>query len=529
MPELKTATIALTSSGLCILPSFSLSSTERGTGNTSSVNEKEIENIKRQLSVRFVSKVGNKVFPIELFLYKQKGPITFYARYSGLGASLRAKGYAVEFENRLPPFKPIPVVNSLETQNKRPLVLYPNQQIVHDYLIGNILNEERRLKGVASCVLVLPTGSGKTYTAGAIMRTLNTTTLIVVPNKLIMDEWRKMLHNFKIMSNPAKIGEYSSIRKIDGDIVIMTAKSLIKPMFFEKKYWEYLKKFNLVIYDEIHNYATTTQQEIFWRTHTHYNLGLTATPDERLDEMDEIYIKHVGRLISTIDIPNYEAAAPIPWKGRVKVLQYHGPLQFTHDIKNADGWTQAQSMQKQFATDPYRTKLILDQAMNMLKRNKNVFIFGEHRDFMDLLCAKINEIHRVVGSVTTDICGVLKGGVKESELKRIAQLPIICITYCYGKEGVSIPKMTAIIFGQSRRNKMRQILGRILRAGGDPEEEREIVDIVDQRTSIKSQLPTRMLVYKDKNFIVEKKKVLYTDIPLPSMVSTLPEIFKELE
>ena len=477
-----------------------------------------IETLKKQLTLTYTSSIGDKKYTINRKLFQKKGPITFFSRFSGVSNMLRALNYEVNFVNRLPEIAPQKLsVSHLQSQNdKPPLVLYNNQKVVHDYILNSIFNEERRLRGVASCVLELPTGAGKTYTAGGIIKTLNSrfitnfgraiNVLIAVPNKIILAEWRKMFHNFDLFDGfDIIIGEYSSIKKKDGNIVIITAKSLIKAKLFDMKYWEYLRKFDFVIYDEIHNYATDSYQEVFWRTCTHYNLGLTATPDERLDQMDELYIKHIGRLIKSSDIPGYEQQAPIPWKGEVIIVKYYGPIQYTHDIKNAEGWTAVQPMQKQFASDPYRNNLIFKFSNQLLERHKNTFLFGEHRDFLDLIAAKLNEI---AGKI---ICGVLKGGVKESEVAEIIKLPIIGITYCYGKEGVSIPKMTAIMFVQSRKNKMNQIIGRILRAGGNPEETREIYDIVDQRTSLKSQLQTRKEIYRQKNFAIREIKVKYQE------------------
>ena len=51
---------------------------------------------------------------------------------------------------------------------------------------------------------------------------------------------------------------------------------------------------------------------------------------------------------------------------------------------------------------------------------------------------------------------------------------IILITYGYGSEALSIPKMDAIILASPRKAKIRQTLGRILRMGGNYESERMV-------------------------------------------------------
>ena len=61
---------------------------------------------------------------------------------------------------------------------------------------------------------------------------------------------------------------------------------------------------------------------------------------------------------------------------------------------------------------------------------------------------------------------------------------------------------------------MRQILGRILRRGGDPSIVRDIIDIVDYSTGIKSQYYKRKKIYEEKNFPIELIDIDYSSIPL---------------
>lgn len=447
--------------------------------------------LEEMLTQTHISKIGGKTFSFSLCNFCIVNDKVFYSRFSNLLETLKKMKYKVNFRNLIQcPAKIAHVSTSIEPTD--------NQQVVKDYLFANIYTEAKRVQGMASCILVMDTGAGKTFTAGTVIASLKVPTLIIVPGKGIINEWVKMLKTFKGMT----VGEYHSKRKRDGDIVIMTAKSAIgKTMTFNKKvikYYEYFAKFGLVVYDEIHNYATQCYQELLWRTHFTYGLGLTATPDERLDHMDPIYIKHVGPIVMAKELPNYNQQA-IVWKGKVLAVKYSGSVQYTKELPNTtNDWMSTQKMNKQFAQDPHRNMFILGKIGDMLTRFKNVYIFGEHREYLNTLWAEVPD------------SGIIMGGVSEADYAEAITKKVIFVTYGYGKEGISIPKMNAIIFVHPRRNKMRQILGRILRSSGDPDIEREIVDIIDVKTKVKSQYTDRKKIYLEKKFEIEEIDVSYT-------------------
>jgi superfamily II DNA or RNA helicase len=451
------------------------------------------------------TKIGDRVFEKTIVSYKHSNLGILYARFGV-------------------PYKQAAVIQSSidEPQSRKiksNIDLYDNQQIVCDHLMQKVFTPEKKKLGIASCILVMDTGLGKTYTAGALIARLGYKTLVVAPNKGILNEWRKMLTNLSLF-----VGEYHSQKKQDGDVVLITSKSAIKDKFiFSNKniikrpdlvygkvsHNEYFGKFGLVIYDEIQNYATDMYQEIFWRTYCVCNLGITATPDERLDDFDVITRRHCGPLVRANNIPGFCVEA-VKWNGKVLAIKYEGSLQHTRAIENNDGWTQVPLMLRQFAEDPHRTQLIIDKALDLLKRFLNVFIFVEHRSFIDELKGKIE-------AATKLEVGTLLGGVSQDHYAKAIEKSIIIITYSFGKEGISIPKMNAIIFAHPRRNKMRQILGRILRATADADNNsitREIIDIIDQRTSIRSQFADRKKIYEEKGFTIDTCVVKYHSIVL---------------
>jgi len=84
---------------------------------------------------------------------------------------------------------------------------------------------------------------------------------------------------------------------------------------------------------------------------------------------------------------------------------------------------------------------------------------------------------------------------------------IILTTYRYGSVGMSIIKMDVIVLYTPRKAKMKQIMGRILRRGGDPKSTRYVIDIIDANTSLVNQYSVRKKTYIDKGFNIAEKKV----------------------
>jgi hypothetical protein len=100
---------------------------------------------------------------------------------------------------------------------------------------------------------------------------------------------------------------------------------------------------------------------------------------------------------------------------------------------------------------------------------------------------------------TTPI-SVLRGGITKDafNMARESKAHIVLTTYGYSRRGISLPDMTALVLVSPRRNGSRQIIGRILRRNSDDKIIRQIIDIVDVYTPLKSQSYERIKIYKEK-------------------------------
>lgn len=469
------------------------------------------------------STIINKTIKLYRFVLHNEKKFVNISRFCNLGKILKEKvpDVKIKYINKINQglsFKD-KLIN--ESQSKY-VKLATHQQICFDYLIKNVYNEEKIKKGLSSCVFIMDTGLGKTYLAVSLIEHFGEKTLIIIPNGSILQGWKEALSKYLHMLN---VGEYCDSKKKDGDIVLMIINSALSDVFkFDKNedndilYTNYFKSFGFVIFDEIQNYSTDFRNNIFWRTNFKYCLGLTATPDERLDKMDIIYKSHVGPLIFATKIDEFQKhIQSVEWKGIVNVINYYGPKEYTKNIKNTLGLIDVQKIQKQFVNDPYRVQLILNLIIEKVKENRNVFVFTINRRLIENLydfLIKLNIFKKSDKKIAKFFGGISEN--EKIETKEFAQ--VVLATYSFGKEGVSINKMDTIILAQPIRNKMRQIIGRILRYGSDVSIIREIIDIRDMCTSIKNQFSTRKQIYKERKFDIKTKIVKYDTIKLSSKV-----------
>lgn len=411
---------------------------------------------------------------------------------------------------------------------KPTIVLNDYQTVIHDHLINNVFQPDATDEISAlkrGCVLVLDTGRGKTYTAGGIIRTLGVKTLVVAHNSRGLAEWEKMLKNYPNI----KIGYYCTGKKLDGDVVIMVINSAMRANFdFTNRKDEtgakliisrdkYFKEFGLVIYDEVPEYLSEKRRAVFWDTNFKYTLGLTATPDENLNDWDPIYKMHLGPLVYATEIPGF-TVDNVAWDFTVRAINYYGPEEFTKPQKSdITGNTVCAWMAEQFIQDPYRNKMIMDIIKEYYDEGHCIFIFGEKRSVLKDFGEKIKialGLDPLMPEDESQIKDIMGGATDDDVRAAMDSSRIILTTYQYGSKGLSIGKMTRGIQLTSRRHGMKQVCGRLTRADGDTTIPRIWVDIRDCNTSLAAQKRERNQDYREKGYEIEEEEISYEDITI---------------
>lgn len=449
-----------------------------------------------------------------------------------------------------------------------------NQQIVIDHIFNNIYTESNKLKGLCGLTLNAQAGSGKTFLAMNIINKLNLKTLIIVPNTYLLNQWVELLSKF-FPNN--KIGQYYGKKKEDGDIIIAIINSLVNDEYifdevmfnnicdnskcnniakynFEdecnplyctkhkcknmikiknkkiiKNYIEFFKEFGFVILDESHIYCTDSFKIVYNRFQSSYMLGLSATPNERNNKCDIISHLNIGKVLKADEIEGYKKDNT-KFNATVTLLKYNGPDEYvnTH-INETTKMICVPKIIEDIVNDPYRNQLIIDQLLELFYLKLNIFVFSERRSHLEHLYELFNETIKKKKDIDYDIESnlsvpelninnniVLYGNSSDDDIDTAKNNSnIIFTTYAYSSTGISINRMTALILTTPRRSKSVQIIGRIFRLNDiNNDEERIIIDIIDNKSVLKNQLFERMKAYKDRDCVIQKKEINYTDIIL---------------
>lgn len=210
-----------------------------------------------------------------------------------------------------------PIINFKKNPNSLATFKFSNKSLRSDQcdIIGTMLDyyletdvngrKTGRLKQFQSKIINIGTGRGKTVLALYGMCFLKLKTVIVTHTEPIEKQWKERINQYV---DGAVIGYIKGKKyKIDGcNIVITKVQSLMKSTLPLE---ELLKDFDLVIYDEMHHYASKVFSNVLRMLATPYNISLTAT-FERPDKLEcvlnwylgDIGYKTEGQLDYNIDI-----------------------------------------------------------------------------------------------------------------------------------------------------------------------------------------------------------------------------------
>jgi superfamily II DNA or RNA helicase len=132
-------------------------------------------------------------------------------------------------------------------------------------------------------LVVLPTGTGKTFLGGMVIERVSRPTLVVTPTLDLLRQWVGQLSAFFGVEVGAIGGGDYEYRPI----TVITYDSA----YIHLERWG--NKFGLLIYDEVHHLPGPSYSETAVGSLAPFRLGLTATP-ERVDGADAIYPELVG-------------------------------------------------------------------------------------------------------------------------------------------------------------------------------------------------------------------------------------------
>lgn len=351
---------------------------------------------------------------------------------------------------------------------------YEYQWEAAEWLLRNNFNNERMRNHTASCVLEMGVGTGKSYLATLLMLLLRMRTLLIVHRKKLREQWIKDVFSRKCPG--LRVGDDPTDE--DADIVIMIVNSAVDAARTAQDY----AGFGFVIYDEVPKMCTSRFAEVFWLTRTRYGLCMSGDIDDRDDGGDIVYHDHHGTTV-TEDMMGI-AKKIYSFDVVVEVAMVRVPDQYLNAERSGKGMRNImREIAKLNKCEAYRD-FIVERTRRMVAEGYNTYVFCHNRATVDYYAARLRESDE---SIFTMMSGQDESEdmLEEDEETRGAYAvsckrgAVIVATYAYGAVGVSITRMTGLVYADPPFNKpLKQCIGRILRPGPEQTQPRMIVDVV---------------------------------------------------
>ncbi|NLG14708.1 MAG: DEAD/DEAH box helicase [Lentisphaerae bacterium] len=326
-------------------------------------------------------------------------------------------------------------------------------------------------------VIVLPTGTGKSFVAQMAIACCNRSTLVVVPTLDLMEQWARQLSS----AFGLEIGLLGGGSKDLRDLTVSTYDSAVLMM-------ESIgNRIGLLVIDECHHLPGPTYQLLAKFCLAPFRLGLTATP-ERDDGMDAELVRLLGPTCFRKDIDEMEGDALAEYRTETipvelseeELVEYQTNRQVYVDflrahrinLSSSRGW-------QQFLLETSRRRGGRE-ALNAYLRQREIsraskgkldllwMLFAEHSGERILVFTADNQTAYEIGE---RFClPVLTHHTKISERRNLlgcfrnGELPIL-VTSKILNEGVDVPEASVgvVVSGSGSIREHVQRLGRILR------------------------------------------------------------------
>jgi len=347
------------------------------------------------------------------------------------------------------------------------------------------------------CILLSPTGSGKSFIIYMIMKHIKKRTLIIVPTIGLVHQLASDFvgYNPKCANWIHKImaGEDKDTKK---PIVISTWQSLTK----QTDSW--FNQFDCIVGDEVHLFAATSLCGIMEKNHnTEWRIGTTGTisnVDAKVNSLTlEGLFGTIYKVSSTKELmdDNYLA------KFKINILLLKHDKETSIKVRKMNYQEEVDF----FVRNEKRNKFICNLALSQKKNTLILFQFVEKQGkvLYEMIKEKAGnkKIYFISGEIDGEIREKIRNSVNSSEDN------IIIGSFGTVSTGLDIPNLHVIIFASTYKSKIKnlQSIGRGLRLN-EGKDIAVLYDIVDD-CSVKSKknysilhLLERIKIYNEEQF-----------------------------
>lgn len=344
-------------------------------------------------------------------------------------------------------------------------------------------------------VVVLPTGSGKSFLAFMAIQHIKRNTLIVVPTIDLLNQWSTQLEEIF----QQEIGMIGGGTKNIRNITVSTYDSALLMMEFIGN------QFGLLIYDECHHLPGERNRLSASMSIAPYRLGLTATP-ERNDDGEQVLYRLLGPLCYRQDIDQMKGDVLAPYVVERVELELDEDEAIAYEenreiyktflkdnsinFSNGDGWARFMYMVARQPDGKQAFKSYMEQrriARSGRAKLRTIWeLIIKHAGARIIVFTADNDTAYEIGR--TFFLPVLTHHTKLAERKemltmfRSGDYPIL-VTSKVLNEGVDVPEASIgiIVSGSGSIREHVQRLGRILRKSAG--KQAILYELVSQGTS----------------------------------------------
>lgn len=326
-------------------------------------------------------------------------------------------------------------------------------------------------------IIVLPTGSGKTVIAIKAIEELGSSTLIVVPTLVLLEQWSDSLEE-QLGIKPGKLGGGSRVIQ---QITVSTYDSA------SLKADNLGDTFELIIFDEVHHLPAPSYRQIGYRYMAPYRMGLTATLQEDISSrgileeiVGEVVYHRAVDSLTGVHLANYQVRTvklPLTSEERreyekqygiyrsylskkgIRIRSKRDYLKFIRRTGRDQDARRALLSRNRAMDIALNSRTKIDYLKSLLKENSEhkTLIFTRHNKLVyriskELLIPSIT--HKTQSEEREEALTRFKRG----DYRRIVTSQVL-------DEGVDVPdaSMAVILSGTGSNREFIQRLGRILR------------------------------------------------------------------
>jgi len=339
----------------------------------------------------------------------------------------------------------------LDKREKRPAINFISNLTLRSYQDIAILAALKKDFGI----ITSPPGSGKTVIGLRIIQDKQQPALIIVHRKQLMDQWMERIQSFLgIPKNEiGRIGQGKV--KLKKDITLAMIQSLAK--YVEKTEDRgFVHSFGTVIIDECHHIPADTYRNTISKLSPYYQYGLTATPFRKGNDgkLISIYLGETIAEIRTNDIEQYKHPVIIIRKTALNV-----PYNSKTDT--------FETLSKILVHDSARNKLIIEDVIDELKKQKKVVILTERKEHIDTLNQFLKQSYE-----TITLSGDDSKSSRKSKWKLLndGNYQALITTGQFFGEGTDLQNASCLflVYPFSFKGKLIQYIGRVQRSENTP-------------------------------------------------------------